>query len=169
MFRAPSTWPAANSSGKRTSMMPASPTLRSPIDRPTLVGADRAVERPSRLAHAHSDHDARSEGERGDQPHRGGKTERIGSDGREKCADGVAEITPEPVHAHRRGAPRGVCDVADGREQSRVDHRRADAEQEPRRPRNPRSSTRSPPPRCRRLESTCRCSQQGIGVQGDAR
>ena len=61
--------------------------------------------------------------------HMAAEAERVGGHAGEQRADGVAEVAPEPVDADRRRAPRRVRDVADGGEQRRVDHRRAEAEQ----------------------------------------
>ena len=87
-----------------------------------------ALIRPSqRFLHAHSDEDARRGGQASDGPHGGGQAKGIGDDAGEEGADGVAEVAPQAVDAHRRRPPRGMGHVTDGGEQGRVDHGGADA------------------------------------------
>ena len=66
------------------------------------------------FGHPQGRDEPRGKGERGDQPHRSGKTERVGGKAGEQRADGVAEIAPETVDADGRRAPRGMDDIADG-------------------------------------------------------
>jgi SAM-dependent methyltransferase len=49
-----------------------------------------------RLAHAHRHDQARSERERGDEPHGSGEAERVGRDAGDEGAERVAEVAPEP-------------------------------------------------------------------------
>ena len=53
----------------------------------------------------------------------------VGGHAGEQGADRVAEVAPEPVDADGRGPPDRVCDVSNGRQQRRIDHRRACAEE----------------------------------------
>ena len=69
----------------------------------------------------------RHNGNRYDRP---AQPEEIRNESGTDGADGVAQISPEPVHAERAGAPARVCDIRNHGEQARIDHRRTNAEQQ---------------------------------------
>jgi len=54
----------------------------------------------------------------------GGHAQPVGHESREERAHGVAEVTPESVHAVARGLQGGVRDIFDDREQRGIDHGR---------------------------------------------
>ena len=55
------------------------------------------------------------------------KPDEVCDDTGEQRADGIAEVTPESVHAEAGRAPRRVHMVGDGRQQCGIDHRRAES------------------------------------------
>ena len=81
------------------------------------------------FGHSNGHHQTREGRQACDDPHRGRQPEGVGDDAGEQRADRVAEIAPESIDADRGRAPRRVRDVADGGEQGRVHHRRADSEE----------------------------------------
>ena len=98
---------------------------------PARPGSLRGINRPRRmLAHDHRDDDAGEECQHGDRDDRPGEAEAVGDEAGGERTDRVAEIAPEPIDAERAGTPGRMRGVGDGGDQARVDHRRAQAEQQ---------------------------------------
>src|SRR5256885_10613810 len=67
--------------------------------------------------------------EQGDDHDRGARRGGVGADASDKCAEDEAEVAPEAVDADDARTVARLAGVGDGRDQGRVDHCRADAEQ----------------------------------------
>jgi hypothetical protein len=80
------------------------------------------------LSSPHRHHDPAEDGKHGDRPDCRSDTEGVGDDTGQQRPGGEATVPPQAVDTDRGGPPARMGDVADHRQQGRVDHRRARTE-----------------------------------------